>query len=129
MKMTTKCPKCGDTKLVWKKDSANYCPACMTYWTDWQQAKIEELEAELIAAQKREMRDIAEIDRLRVLLKEIEEHPHCNSGVKCEFLGEMFDDLPTYKPAYEAGANRGHRCAAAIAARARKEENAVSKER
>ena len=92
--MTT-CPKCGGTN-AYKCVAQNVCLDCMITWTDWQQERILFLES---------------------LLREIEEHLHCNGNSKCDFLGEMFDDLPTYKPAYEAGARRGHRCAAAIAAK------------
>jgi hypothetical protein len=96
-KMTTQaCLKCGnvDTFLMEYKEipfrTFSFCLLCHAQWTDWQQA---------------------EISRLRTVLREIAEHPHCKNGIDCLNFNRA-DSLTMSKSAL---VELGHRCAAEIA--------------
>jgi Zn-finger nucleic acid-binding protein len=90
-----KCPNCGSEvipgtviaefiTIPWK------CPKCRCVWTDWQQA---------------------EIDRLRAVLREIEEHEHCKDGIGCRLANGKDAASMSWAELTELG----HRCAAEIA--------------
>jgi ribosomal protein L31 len=121
--MTTQCPKCQseNTRLSILIVTTNIrvCGECNTYWTDWQQAIIDEQKGEIDRierAQKRTITDAqTEISRLCALLKSIEEHPHCanSCGDTQDFADQTGFDV-------RFGERKGHRCSASIASKANK---------
>ena len=107
------CPKCPNTEIYidseweydgWGKDGLCRCPKCNYVWTYLQQA---------------------EILRLQDICKRIEEHDHCDNGLRCisnlpsEHEVKKYHHIEKYGDA-ATGVKIGHRCAANIAAEWRK---------
>jgi uncharacterized Zn finger protein len=116
--MTTQCPKCGSDKIV-RQSATTWCSDCGVFWTNWQQAIIEELkqalhDTTLLVGGKNKTieQQQAEIDRLRAVLKEAEiiitHIDNCEFCYDCLELSKLIED---------------HRCAAEIARKGLNEKN------